>query len=131
DRLLPRYSAAKTALHWLAWNALGELIWGRSGRYMLVQYDDFARDPQGVVRGALAMLGESEKPISPPFIGSHEVILHVNHTVAGNPGRFREGPVKIRQDNEWEKAIRPLDRWTVNVLAWPLMWRYGYPRREG
>ncbi len=126
ERLMPRYSAAKTAFHWMVWNALAELAWGRGGHYQLVEYAQFVREPQRVVQQALALLGRGDLPLSPPFTGPQEVELRGNHTVSGNPGRFEQGRVALRLDDAWRTRIAPRDKWVVNLMTWPLLLRYGY-----
>jgi hypothetical protein len=70
------------------------------------------------------MLGED--PPGSLFTGEPTVTLAPTHSVKGNPDRFRTGPIEIRLDDEWRRAMRPRDRRVVTALTWPLLLRYGY-----
>lgn len=61
-----------------------------------------------------------------PFVGQDTVTLRTNHTVAGNPNRFRTGEVRIVPDDEWRTLMSRSDRLCVEALALPLLKRYGY-----
>ena len=60
------------------------------------------------------------------FIGDGQVDLGVNHTVAGNPMRFRQGRLALKADDEWSTAMPSGQRRTVTAITWPLLLRYGY-----
>jgi hypothetical protein len=64
--------------------------------------------------GALAVIEAAEIPVGP------------QHTVAGNPARFRTGSVRLRADAEWRTAMPPADRRLVTAVTSPWMWRFGY-----
>ena len=92
-------------------------------RWMFLRYEDFAASPRETLAGILAFLGESAQP---PFTDGTTVVLGGNHTVAGNPNRFRTGPVTIALDSEWRKRMPRLRQFAVRGLTWPLLVRYGY-----
>lgn len=92
-------------------------------RWMFLRYEDFAASPRDTVARVLAFLGESAEP---PFTDGTTVVLGVNHTVAGNPNRFRSGPVTIALDGEWRTRMPRPRRLAVRGLTWPLLVRYGY-----
>ena len=50
------------------------------------------------------------------------ISLGENHTVAGNPLRFRRGPLEIRLDDEWRRSMPAADRRAVTLLTWPFRW---------
>ena len=93
-------------------------------RWMFLRYEDFAASPRETIAAVLAFLGENVKP---PFSDATTVDLGVNHTVAGNPNRFRTGPVTIALDGEWRTRMPRPRRLAVRALTWPLLLRYGYP----
>src|SRR4051794_15909185 len=92
-------------------------------RWMFLRYEDFAASPRKTVTSILAFLGES---VEAPFEDDTTVVLGVNHTVAGNPNRFRTGPVTIALDDEWRTRLPRARRLAVRGLTWPLLVRYGY-----
>jgi hypothetical protein len=97
-------------------------------RWMFLRYEDFVREPRTAVRRILTFLGED--PNGEPFVTDDTVELHVNHTVAGNPNRFKVGRVRIRLDDEWTRRMPRPRRLAVRALMWPFLLRYGYPLRE-
>jgi hypothetical protein len=54
------------------------------------------------------------------------VLLKANHTIAGNPSRFRSGEIELRNDDRWRREQQPGPRITSTCLALPLLHRYGY-----
>jgi Sulfotransferase family len=94
-------------------------------RWLRVRYEDFSRDPRGVVDQILSLLGESGPA---PFESDDTVRLNDNHIVAGNPSRFTTGSVKIRADEEWKTLMPRRDQLLIELTTKPLMLRYGYGR---
>lgn len=124
-----RHGPLMNAGHWVSWNLLAERV-ARSlppGRQLRLRYEDFMSEPQATVAAVFGML--SEPPDGGPFVGEREVDLPGNHTIAGNPGRFRTGPVPVRLDDAWRAAQRPRDRCVTTALTLPWLRRYGYPWR--
>jgi len=95
-------------------------------RWLFVRYEDLVAEPRGTVDRVLAFL--DLEPTS-PFDDERTVTLGPNHIVAGNPSRFRHGPVRIVADNEWQQQMSKWDQLCVAGLALPLLLRYGYPTR--
>jgi len=95
-------------------------------RWLFVRYEDFAAEPRPTVARMLELLSLSAHP---PFDGDRTVTLGSNHIVAGNPSRFRTGPVRIRADTEWKREMTQRDQATVAALTLPLLVKYGYPLR--
>ena len=92
-------------------------------RWLFVRYEDFATDPRAVVDRVIAFLGRTADS---PFQDANSIVLGPNHTVAGNPNRFRTGPVTIALDDEWRRRMPLRQRLAVRALCWPLLARYGY-----
>jgi Sulfotransferase domain len=94
-------------------------------RWFSTRYEDFVARPRDVVSDILAFLGEPGKA---PFTDRDTVVLGVNHTLLGNPDRFRTGPVRIAPDDRWRSGMS----WRLHALVagatLPLMLRYGYLR---
>jgi hypothetical protein len=127
--LMWRHGRLMNAGHWVSWNALAERAARAypAGRYLRVRYEDFMAAPRETVARVFALLDE---PVhDSPFHDGTTVTLPGNHTIAGNPGRFRTGTVTIRLDDEWRAAQRPLDRRVTTAASLPWLRRYGYPCR--
>ena len=115
-----------SALRWVE-NCLGAEALRRhvpAERWMVLRYEDFAAEPRVAIDRVLAFLGEDGEV---PFRSEDTVELSVNHTVAGNPDRFRVGRVRITEDDEWRRGMPLRRRVAVRALTWPLLLRYGYP----
>jgi hypothetical protein len=95
-------------------------------RWLFLRYEDFAADPRAAVSRILAFLGEDAPP---PFLDRSTVVLGENHTVAGNPNRFKVGRVEVRLDDEWRRRLSLGRQLAVRLLCWPFLLRYGYPLR--
>ncbi|GLY05107.1 sulfotransferase [Actinoplanes sp. NBRC 101535] len=127
---MSRHRPADSTLHWLVWNAYaGRLARTYPGRYRLLRYEDFAAAPRATVAGLLDFTGVHGG--TDPFLDDTTVLLAANHTVSGNPGRFRSGPVELRPDDRWRRDQPIGPRLTVTALAWPMLHRYGYPAVTG
>jgi hypothetical protein len=92
-----------------------------SDRWMSLRYEDFAAHPRASIARILAFLGEDG---ALPFVDDDSVVLDVNHTVAGNPNRFRVGTVTIRLDDEWRRGMPRHRQFLVQALTWPLRLRF-------
>ena len=126
-RDMPRHSAAASTATWVGWNLLvADLArTGYGGRSRLLRYEDFAADPRGNVADLLDFVGVPSA--GSPFTDRGELRLTANHTVGGNPGRFRTGSITIRPDDAW-RAEQPRRRRLVSTaIAAPLLRRYRYP----
>jgi hypothetical protein len=124
---MQRQRPLKAAVLWSLWNLVTELFWRRApGGYLRLRYEDFVAAPQTVVRGVVALAGEEP---ALPFVSDAAVRLGPTHSVSGNPNRFDAGVVELRADDQWLGAMRPLDRWLVTAVSWPLLLRYGYRLR--
>jgi hypothetical protein len=84
-------------------------------------------DPQDAIRRIATLVGEH--PATLPFLDDHTVRLRPNHTVSGNPSRFRTGDIALREDDEWIRAQSTTDRWLATLLTLPLLRGYGLPLR--
>jgi hypothetical protein len=108
-------------------NSLGAAVLRRyvpPERWIFLRYEDFATQPREALSRILAFLGEGG---SLPFVDDDSVVLGVNHTVAGNPNRFRVGRVRISLDSEWRRRMPRSRQLAVRALTWPLLLRFGYP----
>lgn len=43
------------------------------------------------------------------FLGDDTVWLGINHTVSGNPARFRQGVIRIHRDVVWQEKLSESD----------------------
>jgi hypothetical protein len=117
--------AARSTAYWLGFNLASEAVTRRyPERSVFLRYEEFIADPAGTVAALLRLAGTG--PAASPVRG-RTVELHTNHTVTGNPDRFRTGPTVISgTDDAWHTRLPPVARLTAQTLSWPLFTRYGY-----
>ena len=114
--------AVVSAAEWLATNGATELARRRRPRaaWVRLRYEDVVAEPAGALATVRQTTGLPETPFAVPDS------LPPNHTVAGNPSRFRSGAFALRADDEWRARLGPVDRRMVTAVAAPLLLRYGY-----
>lgn len=131
DALMTRYSPARSAALWTGHNLFFGLL-GRLGTpTRLLRYEDFVTDPATVLGELAAFAGVALRADSMAFLDGATATLSPSHTVAGNPMRFRTGPITLRRDDAWREQLPRRRRWLVAGLTGPLLARYGYLRRQG
>ena len=123
-RDMPRYPGVRTVVAWSLTNLASEAA-RRRLPYVLVRYEELARDPGGQVARILDELGLERADLG--FIRGDEALLAPAHTVAGNPMRFETGRIRIQADEEWRTGMGSLQRAVVTGLTRGLLSRYGYP----
>ncbi|MBM3676202.1 MAG: sulfotransferase [Actinobacteria bacterium] len=117
DVSMPRYSAGRSALRWVAWNSLLELEARRRHRTLRLRYEDLVADPEAAVDGVVRHCGG---------VPGREGAPPVVHGIGGNPVRFGGGVPVIRADDGWREGLTPAQRRLVVALSAPLRRAYGY-----
>lgn len=122
-----RFGPASSSVNWLVMNAAVEtLLRPRLGdRLRLVRYEDFVSAPRATIAAVCEWAGVDPRG-SLPFADERTVRLGANHTVGGNPSRFRTGAIAIDPDDEWAARMPARDALLATLPAAPLMPRYGY-----
>lgn len=120
-------SAFTSTAYWHGFNLAAQAITRRyRDRSMFLRYEDFIADPAATISALLRFCGAD--PAANPIRG-RQVELHENHTVTGNPDRFRRGITIVREtDDAWRSGLRRRAKLAATALSWPLLWRYGYDR---
>lgn len=114
---------AASSVGWVRSNLLVEPLRIYASSYTRVRYEDFVAEPRSTLRRLLRAVGEDREPT---LAGEHKLWLGVDHTVAGNPNRFRRGDIELRLDEEWKERMSRADQLTATAMTWPLLLRYGY-----
>ena len=125
--VMRRMRPPRIVVAWMENNAGAELLRKHvpPERWLSTRYEDFVARPRDVVGEILAFLGE---PGQAPFTNQDTVVLGVNHTLLGNPDRFRTGAVRIEPDERWRSSMTWRLRAMVAAATLPFMLRYGYVR---
>ncbi len=116
-----RYSLLKTGLEWDAINALIAGLERRTTGYAVVHYEELVDDPGTQLQRILEMMDEDA---AVPTDGLVE--LGDDHTVAGNPVRFKRGDTRLRLDDEWRRSMPLASKLVVTSLTLPGLARYGF-----
>lgn len=131
---MPTYPAWKTAMRWVLINKVcrqfatalqknGERQQTHTG-YTAIRYEDFIRQPRTVVATIMRDIGMTDKPLD--HIQGDTVHLRSNHTVAGNPIRFKTGDVQLKLDDQWRRELPMLKTALVRGMAGRMLRQYAY-----
>lgn len=109
-------------------NLYAEAIVRRFGveRRLFVSYEGFVAQPRETIDAIGELVG---MPVDSLPLAGRMARLKTKHTVRANPNRVGSGEVEIRHDMDWQKELGARDRFLANLLATPLLLRYGYPLR--
>ena len=125
-RLMPKLSPAQASRAWGLQNGSYSLL-SSFAPLSRLRYEDFVDDPTLYLADSLIRVGfDGEARGLHDILRGREVSLSVDHTVSGNPGRFRSGSMKLQPDEEWKVKMRVADRSIVTALTAPLLLKYGY-----
>ncbi|HXP20205.1 MAG TPA: sulfotransferase [Streptosporangiaceae bacterium] len=117
-------SSSKSTAYWHGFNLASRAIIRRHReRSVFLRYEEFIADPAGTIDALLRLCGAG--PAANPVQG-RRVELHVNHTVTGNPDRFRTGTTVIRDRDDGWADLPVAARLAAVTLSWPLFRSYGY-----
>jgi len=125
---MSRHSPMRSSKLWNTWNLATERVWrSRPERYRRLPYEEFVGAPAATLVRILEFVGEQAAEL--PVDANNRFEMGPIHALAGNPSRFKDGPIEIRRDDKW-KRDQPLgQRLLVTLLTLPLLLRYGYLRR--
>jgi hypothetical protein len=119
---MDRYGLVRTSAEWTAINALTALHSPLGSRYRMMRYEEFVADPRRAVSGILEFVGEPTEHVR--ISARRTVELGEDHTVAGNPIRFRRGEIEVRRDDEWRSRMPRRSRALVTALTLPALARF-------
>lgn len=121
-------SSSKSTAYWHGFNLASRAITRRyPERSLFLRFEEFITDPAGTIE-VLLRLCDTDPGANP--MQDRTIELHTNHTVTGNPDRFRTGATRIRdRDYPWETELPVPAKLAAATLSWPLFHRYGYSHR--
>jgi hypothetical protein len=124
EAFMPVLSPSRSAQKWMAYNAAFDLLRGAGPRVTL-RYEDLARAPVRQIRRVLSLVDMQDVEL--PFLEGDRLRLGTEHTISGNPSKFRSGSIDIKVDEEWLTAMSSGARRSVTAMTWPGLLRFGYP----
>jgi hypothetical protein len=123
------FSPPVTALRWVAYHGLFELLQLVARRRLRIRYEDLVTAPRGELQRIIDYAFDGDLPSDAwRFLGEGSVHLGVSHTTAGNGMRLVAGAMPLRVDEQWRQALPRRHRVSVTVLTWPLLRLYGSRR---
>jgi len=125
---MPNYNPFLCASEYIVMNLSLRIFKHINDRYFFLYYEDLANNPQQMVIQTLENLGLPYPAL--PFINDHTIFLKPNHTVSGNPMRFKQGVIEIKPDIDWKMKMKRGQRSLVTTLTFPLLYNYGYVGRK-
>lgn len=108
-------SPLRTALIWDFINFAMDRLQKKFRSSLLLRYEDFARDQAGL-----------ESYLDAIWQGNEAIGSVQWHSVSGNPDRFENRKLELKEDRRWVDKLPAKDRLVVELTAAPLMRRYGY-----
>lgn len=129
DVLMPQYSPRSTSLTWLVHNGGFDVLRAIGTPVGRWRYEDFVAHPAETVSQVTHFAGTRLPTEVSDQLAAGLVDLGVDHTAAGNPMRFRTGPLRLRLDDDWAQQLPPSDQ--VQVARWTSPLRAWYSRTEG
>ena len=127
--MMPRFSPTSAAAHWCSYNVLIGLLRPVGTPVTFARYEDFVATPVAETVRIMSAAGHAVRPDEMTFLTDTRVDLLANHSVAGNPMRFRHGRIELTHDQAWRDKLARSRRWIVTIVTAPLLARYGYLRR--
>jgi hypothetical protein len=119
---------ARSTAYWVGFNLASRAIVKRyPERSMVMRYEDFIQEPAAAIHALIELCGgdPSDNPVE-----GRIAKLRDNHTVTGNPDRFRSGATEIRAfDSMWQAELSTRAKLATLALSWPLLTHYGYSLR--
>jgi len=124
-RAMTQTGPTRSAVDWAIWNTtVRHLFADRPDRYLLLRYEDLVTHAEESVRRILDMAGEGDA--ATPHLQGNSVELSANHTVSGNPGRFRTGTIQLELDEAWQRDMPERHRRIVELITKPVRASFGY-----
>ncbi len=123
EEYMPRLSLLKGTQEWMLFNWLTGLLRNRVRLYRVVEYETLAERPRATISKILEWLRIKSANLN-FFINENEVNLGIDHTVSGNPMRFRQGVMRVCPDREWMERMPWFKRYLVTALTYPLLRSY-------
>jgi hypothetical protein len=121
------HTPARSAVLWNAHNAAFGLLGQRGTAVLRLRYEDFVADPGTAIHRVATFADLDTSTLALDFLRGRTVHLGQCHSAAGQPARFTAGPLELRADEAWRRALPPRQRALVGAVCAPLLHAYGYP----
>ena len=126
---MPTYNVWVSSILWLVANKLSEIAGRQSKVYKRIKYEDLASEPKKVLTDLFHFLNLNNET-EDIFLCDNVAKLNKNHTVSGNPMRFRSGEIMLRQDEKWKENMCRKDKIISSILALPFSKKPPFKRMD-
>lgn len=124
---MPRQSPSRVARRWVIHNLLLRLLVALRVRTYFLRYEDLVAQPRDRVLAVARFLDLDPAAAAVPFLSDRVVDLRrADHTLAGNPMRFRHDPITVALDDQWQQKLPAGQRRLVTIVTAPLLLAFGY-----
>lgn len=120
---LKRLSLGQFMVEWVVWSSAMEVLKRNFKNRLDIKYEEFAARPKNVTDEILNFIGESNEK-NP--IMSKKVLLNTNHSVSGNPLRFKRGEIKVQLDDKWKENFSTWRKTLLTFIFLPFLIYYKY-----
>lgn len=125
-KAMARQHPLQSALEWDLAEWAANRLTRRVTPSMTLRYEDFVAEPESSMRQIMDLIGEPTQPA----LNGNRVRLSSGHAVSGNPMRFENGVVSIRNDDQWQAELPRISRIVVTAATWAGLSAYGYLRER-
>jgi hypothetical protein len=129
EEYMPTFKPLRVSALWTAQNLAFDTL-ARRVRVTRVRYEDFAASPVDTVARVRAIAGLADRPEATRILTEPPTTPTPIHSIAGNPLRFDDRPLRVRADHSWRTDMPARNRRIVGAATAPLRIRYGYPAQE-
>lgn len=125
NRNMVNISVLKTSILWLINNLGIEWLWKKNkSDFFQIRYEDFITNPAATLTKILDWLNLDNNQNIINHDNSFE--FQNNHSINGNPNRFKTGRIKLSLDDEWKRNLNFFNNTLTTLLTWPLLIYYKY-----
>ena len=122
EAYMSKLGLLKATQEWMLSNCLVGLLNRRVPKYKIVNYETLASNPRSTIAEVLEWMGMDSANLD--FFDNEWVVrLGVDHTVSGNPIRFKQGKIEIHPDREWSEKMSLPKKFLVSTLTYPVLRR--------
>lgn len=92
-------------------------------KFISLRYEDFVCDPNKFLSQVMSFV--NVKAFQNP-IKNKEVTLYQNHTINGNPNRFKTGLIKIAANESWKTEMNKIEKYLITLSTLPFLIKNKY-----
>lgn len=123
-----QYAPSRMACDWSTYNLLVDGLQSLRIPTLTMRYEDLVRSPEPNLDAIVEFAGLQRPTEGYGFLRPGGVELPADHSISGNPMRFKVGAMPLRVDDEWRSAMDKRTKALVTAITLPGLVKYGYLR---